>query len=236
MKAGRLTSSQDYLKQIVYGGNDGIVTTFAIVAGFEGANATGIARFGTIAILVFGIANLIADAISMGLGEYLSGRSARDVYTAKYRGVEQEIADAPANVATEMAAELGRRGMSAEDRTALVPILGRNRKLLADLNMTYRLGLPEPDRGNLRMRSLVTFLSFLAFGLIPIFPFLGPGGGDFRFPMACAATLAALVALGVLRWRTTRYRMIRAVGETVLVGSVCALAAYLVGMVISISA
>ena len=68
---------QEFLKQIVYGGNDGIVTTFAIVAGFAGAQSEGTAQIGAIAVLLFGLANLFADAVSMGLGEFLSTRSKR---------------------------------------------------------------------------------------------------------------------------------------------------------------
>ncbi|WP_366942774.1 VIT1/CCC1 transporter family protein [uncultured Paracoccus sp.] len=59
---------REFLGQIVYGGNDGIVTTFAIVAGFAGARADGTASVGAIAVLLFGLANLFADAVAMGLG------------------------------------------------------------------------------------------------------------------------------------------------------------------------
>ena len=58
--AGRLG---DVLRELVYGGNDGVVTTFAIVAGFEGAGAEGAAEVGGAAVLLFGLANLFADAI-----------------------------------------------------------------------------------------------------------------------------------------------------------------------------
>ena len=57
----------EFIKQIIYGGNDGIVTTFAVVAGFAGAGASGIAEIGGIAVLLFGLANLFADGAAMGL-------------------------------------------------------------------------------------------------------------------------------------------------------------------------
>ena len=71
-RIGRL---QEHLKQIVYGGNDGIVTTFSVVAGFAGYGAEGAATVGGIAVLLFGLANLFADGTAMGLGEYLSSVS-----------------------------------------------------------------------------------------------------------------------------------------------------------------
>ena len=78
----RITPLQDYIRQIVYGGNDGIVTTFAVVAGFAGLAAEGTAEVGVLAVLLFGLANLFADATAMGLGEFLSARSEQDVYRA----------------------------------------------------------------------------------------------------------------------------------------------------------
>ena len=70
---GALTT---HLKEVVYGGNDGIVTTFAVVAGFSGANLGDHAlNLSIIAVLLFGLANLIADGAAMGLGNYLSVRS-----------------------------------------------------------------------------------------------------------------------------------------------------------------
>src|SRR6056297_2488855 len=74
---------QEYLKQIVFGGTDGIVTTFAIVAGFAGAQAEGVAQVGGLAVLLFGLANLFADAVSMGLGEFLSLRAQHDLYRTR---------------------------------------------------------------------------------------------------------------------------------------------------------
>lgn len=81
----RVGKFQEYLKQIIYGGNDGIVTTFAIVAGFAGAGAEGTAQIGAVAVLLFGIANLLADATAMGMGEFLSARSQQDVYNATHK-------------------------------------------------------------------------------------------------------------------------------------------------------
>lgn len=60
---------EDYLSEFVYGGIDGAVTTFAVVAGATGA------RFDTKVLLVLGFANLIADGFSMGVGSYLSTKS-----------------------------------------------------------------------------------------------------------------------------------------------------------------
>ena len=70
------------IKEIVYGGNDGIVTTFAVIAGFTGAysstNTT--LNLSMLSVLLFGLANLFADGAAMGLGSFLSLRAEKSVY------------------------------------------------------------------------------------------------------------------------------------------------------------
>ncbi|SVD33554.1 uncharacterized protein METZ01_LOCUS386408, partial [marine metagenome] len=74
-----------YIKEIVYGGTDGIITTFAVVSGFSGANLGNQAlNFSILTVLIFGLANLIADGASMGLGNFLSLRSEKKVYDDFY--------------------------------------------------------------------------------------------------------------------------------------------------------
>ncbi|MEZ4104630.1 MAG: VIT1/CCC1 transporter family protein, partial [Candidatus Paceibacterota bacterium] len=74
----------EYFKEVIYGGIDGIVTTFAVVAGFSGAMLSNndTTQFTFVVVLLFGLANLFADATSMGLGNFLSVRSDNDLYVA----------------------------------------------------------------------------------------------------------------------------------------------------------
>ena len=76
------TSGGKYLKSWIYGGLDGVVTTFAVVAGVVGANLS------SAIILILGFANLIADGISMAVGDYLSTKSQGEYYKAE-KGVEE---------------------------------------------------------------------------------------------------------------------------------------------------
>lgn len=75
---------EDYLSEFVYGGIDGAVTTFAVVAGATGAG------FDTKILLVLGFANLIADGFSMGIGSYLSTKSQVEVDAKKGKKAENE--------------------------------------------------------------------------------------------------------------------------------------------------
>ena len=231
-EAHALGRTQEYLKQIVYGGNDGIVTTFAIVAGFAGAAADGVAQIGGIAVLVFGLANLFADAVSMGLGEFLSLRSQHDLYRQRRKSELNEIISNPQQEQMELFEILRQRGLPAGEADTTAAILARHPEIMADLMMTYEFGMQDPDEESPALNGLFTFGAFVIFGAVPLVPYFlyAPTGDTFR--LSIAATFAALVSLGLLRWSATGERMVRTVGETVLVGTVCALVAYSVGWMV----
>lgn len=68
---------EDYLREFVYGGIDGVVTTFAVVSAAAGANLD------VSVVLILGFSNLIADGLSMGVGSYLSTKSERELMVKK---------------------------------------------------------------------------------------------------------------------------------------------------------
>ncbi len=231
-EAHEIGRTQEFLRQIVYGGNDGIVTTFAIVAGFAGAQADGVAQIGGLAVLVFGLANLFADAVSMGLGEYLSGRSQRDLYRSQRASELREIAENPEQEARELHAILVQRGLCEPDARATAEILTRHPEIMADLMMTYEFGMHDPDEDNPAVNGFITFLSFIVFGAVPLVPYFLLDPTDTTFRLSVLATAGALAALGLLRWNATGERLVRTVGETMLVGGTCAAVAYLVGWIV----
>jgi VIT1/CCC1 family predicted Fe2+/Mn2+ transporter len=75
---------EDYLSEFVYGGIDGAVTTFAVVAGATGA------RFDVKILLVLGFANLVADGFSMGVGSYLSTKSEQELMAKRGESINDE--------------------------------------------------------------------------------------------------------------------------------------------------
>ncbi|MBK5932985.1 VIT1/CCC1 family predicted Fe2+/Mn2+ transporter [Rhodovulum imhoffii] len=223
---------QQFLKQIVYGGNDGIVTTFAVVAGFAGAQAEGAAQIGVLAVLLFGLANLLADGASMGLGEYLSSRARQDLYTTRLSCVREDIRRDPPAARGRLARVLRQRGLSRSDAEATAAIVTRSPTVLAEMLMTYEDGLTHPGSDRPVVNGLFTFFSFLVFGSIPLIPYFLHPPTETTFRLSVGATGVALGALGVLRWHATGEGLGRTVVETVLVGALCAFIAYGVGMVI----
>ena len=124
---------------------------------------------------------------------------------------------------------LSRQGVTGADAQEMTAILARNPRLMADMVLHYSLGVSDPGGGSPVGRALVTFLSFLALGSIPILPFILSEPSTTTFGASVAATAAALVLLGLLRWRATGERFRQAMGETLAVGLICAVVAYLVG-------
>lgn len=212
-----------HLKQITYGGNDGIVTTFAIVAGFAGAEAEGAGGIGALAVLVFGLANLFADGVSMGLGEFLSTRSARALYRAERARV---LARAEAGALERM---LEARGLAPGTAARAAACLSESPALVADLLAGAGVALPDLRGARPWLDGLATFLAFLAFGAVPLMPYLlaGPEAGSLS--ASAAASLSALAALGLLRSRATGEPAARALAEVLGVGVLCALVAFAVG-------
>ncbi|SFI19921.1 VIT1/CCC1 transporter family protein [Albimonas pacifica] len=222
---GRLAA---VLREVVYGGNDGIVTTFAIVAGFAGAGAEGAAPgIGAAAVLLFGLANLFADATAMGLGAFLSARSARAAAAARRR--RQSATPAEAARAADRAA-LAARGLPPEDAEAMSAILSRAPELRAEF-AAGALG-PEPaGRAERPVRgALATFASFVIFGTAPLAPYLLGVPDERAVALSLTASLAALAALGAVRWRATGERLAMCLAETLGVGAACGAVAFIVGL------
>ncbi|NIZ11400.1 VIT1/CCC1 transporter family protein [Pseudooceanicola sp. HF7] len=228
----RFARVQDFVKQIVYGGNDGIVTTFATVAGFAGASLEGGAAIGGLAVLVFGLANLFADGVSMGMGEFLSGRALRDLYCQRHRRSLRQIAEAPVEQRARFEGLLAQRGLDPEEAGATTRILERHPALMAEMELAWEHGMHDSGPDAPGKNGLVTFGSFLTFGVVPLVPYFLFDPTPLTFRVSVGATVLALTALGLLRWRATGERLGRTLLETVAVGLLCAGVAYVVGMLV----
>lgn len=165
---------EDYLSEFVYGGIDGAVTTFAVVAGATGA------RFDTKILLVLGFANLIADGFSMGVGSYLSTKSKRQL--------------------------LEKHGKSTANAPSAV------------------------------MNCVMTYAAFVLVGVVPLLAYTIDLVFKLNIPnlfiLASVLTALAFVGIGVLKSRVAETSIIRGVSETLVLGVIAALFAYVLGDVL----
>jgi VIT1/CCC1 family predicted Fe2+/Mn2+ transporter len=154
-----------YIGDIVYGANDGIITTFAVVAAAAGAGVS------STIIIILGIANLVADGFSMGASAYLSMSS------------EQEVASDTSE---------------AHDRSPLVD-------------------------------GIVTFISFVVAGSLPLVPFFVPSAAENAFFVSSIATGTTFFVVGAARSLVIKKNAVIAGLEMLLVGGVASLIAYGLG-------
>ena len=156
-----------HIGDLVFGANDGIITTFAVVSGVSGANLS------PVVAIVLGLANLLAVGIAMGAGNYLGMRSEQDY----------------------------QRSVGGPVREGRLHAFGHGAAI---------------------------FGAFIAAGSVPLLPFLFMPA-DHTFLASCIATGIALFVVGSLRTLVTRARWFVSGLEMLLVGSVAAAAAYVVG-------
>lgn len=221
-------SISGYLREIVYGGSDGIITTFAVVAGFSGAQSGALAQYPLLVVLVFGFANLFADAFSMGLGNVLSVLADRDVYKDMKNKELHKLKRDGEHEKVDSINILKKRGFSDDDAEKLVSIYSRNESFWAEFKLRYQLQMSAPEHENPVATGLATIFSFTLFGFIPLMPYVFLRG-DNLFTTSIVFTAMALVLLGVLRWKVTTQNLWRAVGEIVFLGGIAAVIAYFVG-------
>lgn len=225
-----ITTVSTFLQEIVYGGVDGIVTTFAVVAGFTGANnmSEGM-QLPALTVLLFGLANLFGDATSMGLGNLLSVRSAQKV---RHRHEALEKMQLIENIHFEKEETLfllKQKGFSDEQAQQMTETMAANPEYWLEFMMMYELEMPFDDEANPILTGLATFLSFIVFGIIPLLPYIITQANENTFYISIGATAFALIALGFLRWKVTNEKLLASVIEVLTIGSVSAAVAYFVG-------
>jgi len=228
----------DYFKEIIYGGIDGIVTTFAVVAGFAGAALSNdlTAQLSFMIVLLFGLANLFADAASMGLGNFLSVRSEKDLYNAKREAEAALLQSQPDTEIAETISIMVHKGFTVEQAQTVAHIYKTNEEYWTDFMMTHDLELSDPRGENEILTGLATFGSFLVFGSIPLLPFIlqTEGSALVAFMFSSLGTLLALITLGLLKWRVIGSKLWPSLAEVVLVGGTAAVLAYIVGTFFSL--
>jgi DNA damage-binding protein 1 len=124
------------IKAIVFGGLDGILTAFAIMAGATGANLT------PQALLAMGVSNVLADALAMGAGEFLSSRAYNSYVRTERDREAWELENYPRGEIMEMIDLFEQRGMAREDAEVVITRMAKYKEFFINLMMTEELSLP----------------------------------------------------------------------------------------------
>lgn len=221
------TGLGNYIKDIVYGANDGIVTTFAIVAGSVGA------KFDLKVIVILGVANLIADGFSMASSNFLGTRSQNALFRNEQKREEYEIEHKAEIEKGEIKEIFETKGFGADDTDKLVDIVSRNKPFWVDFMMHYELGLTPPEEDSEWKAGALTFFSFVFAGALPLLPFLLLGAGTNTFIYSIISTATSLFIVGAARQYITKEHWLVGGMEMLFVGGVAAVAAYMLGYFVS---
>src|ERR1051325_7504172 len=156
-----LSRLQEYLGEFVYGGMDGSVTTFAVVAGAAGAGLD------SAIVIILGFANLFADGFSMSVGAYLSTKSERDNYEKHKRIEYWEVDNMQEDETEEVREILRRRGFEGELLEKALAVITADKDVWVDVMMKDELNMIPPDKNPLVVGGM-TFFSFLTVGFVPL--------------------------------------------------------------------
>jgi len=216
---------QDYLGEFVYGGIDGSVTTFAVVAGSAGAGLD------SSIILILGFANLIADGFSMSVGSYLSTKSEKQNYE-KHKQIEYwEVDHLPEKERQEIREIYEAKGFEGDLLEKVVDTITSDKDRWVDVMMKEELEMAEETKSPFMM-GFVTFMSFLILGLVPlaiyVSDFLSPLEVDL-FLISCILTGICFAGIGYMKGLLTQTSKLRSVLETLLLGGAAATLSYFVG-------
>jgi VIT1/CCC1 family predicted Fe2+/Mn2+ transporter len=211
---------QSYLRDRVYGGIDGAVTTFAVVAGVVGAELSpGI-------ILILGTANLVADGLSMAAGNYIATRTEIDEFRHLEAVERHHIAATPAGERDEVREIFRQRGLDGELLERVVDTLTADRERWVRTMLRDEYGLPAAVRSPWRAAA-ATFSAFIVCGLVPLVPFAAALPS--AFSVATIATGLVFAGIGALKSRWSVRAWWRSGLETVAVGGGAAAVSYGIG-------
>lgn len=220
--AARLARGPDasYLRDWVYGGIDGAVTTFAIVAGSVGAGLS------TTVILILGVANLLADGFSMAAANYSGSKSENEDFERLQAIEEKHILEAPDGEREEIRQIFQAKGYEGSDLEDLVRLVAANRSTWIETMMLAVYGVSDGGRRPVKA-ALYTFAAFVLFGAVPLLPFV------FSLPASAVAaslmTALAFFVIGSLRARWSPRHWFSCGLETTAIGMTAAAIAFLAG-------
>jgi VIT1/CCC1 family predicted Fe2+/Mn2+ transporter len=210
------------IRQLVFGSLDGLLVPLGVVSGVAGGTGS------TKAVIVAGIAEAFAGALSMGAGEFISGRSEAQVQQTEIAKELAEIRDAPEYELREMAILFEHEGVGAEDAARIANTLVRYpeayHKTMVEKELGLQVGVSTvkiPEALTMGVSYIVgSFFPLIAYFFLPI---------PQALPVSLFLTVVALIVVGVVKGRLANLNLFRSSLEVVVVGGASALGGYLLG-------
>ena len=216
------------LRAAVLGANDGLVSNLSLVMGVAGAGLPGAT------ILVTGIAGLLAGALSMAMGEWISVQSSRELYTHQIDVERLEIATMPERETEQLALIYRAKGVPALEAHALAERIMSDEDTALDAMAREELGI-DPDElgGSAAVAAIASFVPFTLGAAVPVLPFVFLSG-TVATVTSLAASAAALFVLGSVITLLTHRGIVRAGTRQLVIGLAAATVTFAIGRLVGV--
>lgn len=216
----------EYFGEFVYGGIDGSVTTFAVVAGSAGAGLD------SSIIIILGFANLIADGFAMGVGAYFSTRSEKEIYDKHYKNEREKINSLSTIEINSIEEIIKSWGFSGELLNQVKNVLIEDKEKLTEIILKEKHEMIPEKKSPIAM-GLVTYFSFIIVGLVPLFIYILDYvfniKFDYLFETSVFFTSLTFILIGILKSILTSTSLIKNIIQTLVLGGIAATLAFYLG-------
>ncbi len=217
------------LRAAVLGANDGLVSNFSLVMGVAGAEVV------NSTIVLTGVAGLLAGAISMALGEWVSVQSSRELYQKQIRTEKAEIAANPAEEAEELSLIYQARGLEENAARQLAQQIMSNEEGALEALSRDELGIDPNELGGSAWEAAITsFFLFAAGAIIPLVPFFFTSGGT-AIVISAIFSAIGLFGIGTAITLFTGRSVLFSGTRQMLFGLAAAAVTFLIGRLIGVS-
>ena len=223
------TNTGGIIREVVFGANDGMVSTLALVAGLTGA------ALNNWIIVLAGLTEVFTGAISMAVGTYISTKSQREYYNKELNKEKYEIKNLPKKEIEEVREIYRKKGFKGKDLDLIVKTITANKKRWLDEMMVNELGLVKSSYEKPINAGLWIGISFIIAGMIPVIPYLLKIEQNTALIYAGIFTIIALFIVGAVKGNLSARVWWKAGMEMVIIGGITATIGYLIGNMFSIS-
>lgn len=215
------------LSEVILGGQDGLVNVLGVILGV--AAATQDVRI----VIAAGLAATFAESISMGAVAYTSTLAEHDLYHSEREREHRHIHLAPEVEIEEIRDIYRKKGFEGETLEKIVEVITSNPDIWVNVMMSEEFQMTPPERSNAFISALIVGFSALVGSLIPLFPFFFWTVGSSIWISIVIAALTLFI-VGVYKARITVGRPFRSGLQMAMIGTVSALAGYVVGLIFKV--
>jgi VIT1/CCC1 family predicted Fe2+/Mn2+ transporter len=223
----RHTGDSQAIRDLILGVADGLTVPFALAAGVSGAVA------GSGLVVTAGLAEIVAGAISMGLGGYLAVRTQMQHYKKEYAREVRETQQIPDEERAEVAEILARYGVREPVLQTVVDEIARDQKSWVDFMMRNELGLERPDTNAAPRSAVLVGGGYALGGIFPLTAYVLVPEAHVALLWSCVSTSIALLVFGAMRARYLKMPVLSGAITTWFIGAIAAGAAYWLARLVS---